>query len=85
METQEGLRIDRENYQEAYPNYSTPSLFEPKSEPRPKRKRSTKVSRPVIEIEPEPEAEFEYEETSYEPEPQYNHVSHHNEIEDFLL
>ena len=81
METQEGLRIDRENYQEAYPSQSTPSLFEPKSEGRPKRKRSTRAARPVIEIEPE----IEYEETSHEPEPQYNQVSHHNELEDFLL
>ncbi|PYT00125.1 MAG: hypothetical protein DMF63_09155 [Acidobacteria bacterium] len=87
METQDGLRIDRENYQEAYPTHSTPSLFEPKSEPRPKRKRVPRVTRPTVEIEPEIETDYEYEseEPTYEPEPQYNSVSHHNELEDFLL
>jgi len=88
METQEGLRTDRENYQEAYPNYSTPSLFEPKPSPRPIRKRSAKRARPMIEIEEaeivEPEYEY-YDDFSNEAEPQYNSVSHHNEIEDFLL
>ncbi len=87
METQEGLRIDRENYREAYPLHSTPSLFEPKPEPRPRRKRSVKTARPAIETQPENEADFEFndEEATYEPEPQYNSISHHNEIEDFLL
>ena len=85
MESQDGLRIDRENYQEAYPNYSTPSLFERKSEPRPKRKRSPKSAKPVVEI-PEEVFETDYEtgndaytESSYDP------ISHHNELEDFLL
>lgn len=89
METQDGLRIDRENYQEAYPSYSTPSLFEPKPEPRTKRKRSAKRAEPIIKndarIEADVELENEYFETRYEPEPQYNSVSHHNELEDFLL
>ena len=84
METQEGLRVDRENYQEAYPNYSTPMLFESKSEPRPKRKRSAKRTAPVIEIEADDQLEIE-EYTASRYEPQYNSVSHHNEIEDFLL
>src|SRR5678815_1781732 len=84
METQEGLRTDRENYQEAYPSYSAPSLFEAKPEARPKRKRSAKPARAVIAIEPETEADLEpdYEaydiESSYESEPEYNSVSHHN-------
>ena len=87
METQEGLRTDRENYQEAYPNYSTPSLFEPKPAARPKRKRSAKIAQPVIEIMPEDETDYEAQESEsrYEPEPQYNSISHHNELEDFLL
>ena len=87
METQEGLRIDRENYQEAYPNHSTPSLFEIKSEPRPKRKPSARRAKRTIEIVAENETEFEaeYSESTYEPEPQYNSISHHNELEDFLL
>jgi ArsR family transcriptional regulator len=88
METQEGLRTDRENYQEAYPSYSTPSLFAPKPEPRPKRKRSAKLSKSIIEVEPEYETDVEFEEYSepaYETESQYNSISHHNEIEDFLL
>jgi ArsR family transcriptional regulator, arsenate/arsenite/antimonite-responsive transcriptional repressor len=90
METQDGLRIDRENYQEAYPNTPTPSLFELKPEPRPKRKRSAKRVEPVIEIVPENETDFEFDqeefpESRYEQEPEYNSISHHNEIEDFLL
>jgi ArsR family transcriptional regulator len=83
METQEGLRMDRENYQEAYPSHSTPSLFEQKLVTRPKKKPA-KPLKPVIELKPEPDAEieFEYDDVAYEAEPQY---SHHNEIEDFLL
>ena len=85
METQDGLRIDRENYQEAYPPYSTPSLFEPKSEPRPKRKRSARRAEPIVKKEPDIELDEEYTESTYQPEPSYNSVSHHNELEDFLL
>jgi ArsR family transcriptional regulator len=92
METQEGLRLDRANYQEAYPKYSTPSLFEPKPGPHRKRKRAAKRAAPAIEIVPENEpasdTDFgndEYSEPHYEPESQYNSVSHHNELEDFLL
>jgi ArsR family transcriptional regulator, arsenate/arsenite/antimonite-responsive transcriptional repressor len=90
MENQDGLRIDRENYQEAYPNHSTPNLFDAKPEERPKRKRSPKISKRPREVEADIETDIgsDYEpeiETYREPEPQYNSISHHNEIEDFLL
>ncbi len=69
MENQEGLRLDRQNYQEAYPAaVSAPAANEPqpkKEKTRPDRRRAPKVE-PVDDIQ-------------YEPAP------HHNELEDFLL
>ena len=88
MESQEGLRIDRENYQEAYPNYSTPNLFEEKPAPKskPARKRPPKITKQAVEVEDEfVPIDSEYPESVYESKPQYDSVSHHNELEDFLL
>ena len=80
METQEGLRIDRESYQEAYPEHATlPAKSSPAISPKRKinRQPSQKSDRPVREY---PEVPLQA------PEPErYDHHSHHNELEDFLL
>jgi ArsR family transcriptional regulator len=63
MENQEGLRLDRQNYQEAYPAALTPAvaLSRPKKERIPReRQRAPKVE-PVYEV-------------AYEPAPHHNEI-----------
>ena len=93
METQEGLRVDRDNYQEAYPAHSSKHVLPPASPPRPTRKQAVRKAQPALEFEVDDReqevASYDLEEQmyepAYEPEPEYNRISHHNEIEDFLL
>ena len=114
MESQEGLRLDRKNYEEAYPDAVTP---DPDAEPTQVRRMSTSARPRAAAItatspktkgvptinqesftvedelheretderynpEPEPEGQYDYESELEEP---YNSISHHNELEDFLL
>lgn len=71
MENQEGLRLDRRNYQEAYPLAvsATPAAA---PAPQSRKERPSRAPRPAPDVEP-------VYEVPYEPAP------HHNEIEDFLL
>ena len=82
MESQEGLRIDRENYQEAYPSHHSPAPMRSSAQPRVAR-----VSNRIQpQARPEPVEEIHiHNEKSYESDHTYEQVSHHNEIEDFLL
>lgn len=72
MENQEGLRLDRRNYQEAYPAAAPATAVEPQPQARPKKQTPSKERRQAPKAEPVYEA-------PYEPAPR------HNEIEDFLL
>jgi ArsR family transcriptional regulator len=96
METQEGLRIDREQYVEAYPN--AVAFPPPAREPKPENRKSTR-RRPTAKKAPRLE-QPEYQEPDLElgdldlddevlytaeDDVAYNSASHHNELEDFLL
>ena len=80
MESQEGLRTDRENYQEAYPSHHSPAPPEANAKP----KKARVVNRTPAKVETELVEEM-HDEPSYETDYVYKPVSHHNEIEDFLL
>jgi len=63
MENQEGLRLDRQNYQEAYPAAVSAAA----ALPQPKKERAARQRRRVPEVEPVYEA-------PYEPFPHHNEL-----------
>ncbi|HUS00055.1 MAG TPA: hypothetical protein VMZ26_18475, partial [Pyrinomonadaceae bacterium] len=81
METQEGLRVDREKYRESYglPENLAPAQPKPKTLRRP-RARKIPMQVQVAVDSPEPKIEH-----AYENRDQYDPPVHHNELEDFLL
>ena len=92
METQEGLRVDRDNYRESYgpaaeliPVEAKPLVLRPRRTS--KIKRSVEPSLHIVEHDHEPaigEPEYRRQEDSAYAN-QYDPPSHHNELEDFLL
>lgn len=78
MEGQEGLRVDRSKYQEAYPESEPASTIKPKSSvPRVRREKKLPVDEQPHDVQ-----EY-YSEPIFEE--QYDAPARHNELEDFLL
>ncbi len=77
METQEGLRLDREKYRESY------GPADKRVEVKPKILRTRRTSKAKVSVQqsfdiPQPKDESDYED-------RYELAVHHNELEDFLL